>query len=59
MIVKESLRDIILKILGITGLVLIIALLVGLIFLSIWVWVKYGNTPVSELPSWVAWLMFK
>jgi len=59
MIVKESFRDIFLKILGIIGLIFIVILLGGLIFLSIWIWIKYGNTPVSELPSWVAWLMFK
>lgn len=40
---------------------MLIVFLAGLSFgvLEIYVWIKYANVPVAELPAWVAWLMFK
>lgn len=29
------------------------------IFWSIYAWVKYGNMPISEIPGWALWFMFK
>ena len=38
----------------------IVVILLGLAFfgLEIYVWVTYSNTPTSELPAWVLFLMF-
>lgn len=32
---------------------------IGLIIFSIYVWIKYGNLPPDEVPSWVHWLMVR
>ena len=29
------------------------------IFWSIYAFVKYGNMPITEVPSWALWFMFK
>ena len=31
---------------------------IGLIIFFIGLWAKYANTPVSELPLWVFWLLY-
>ena len=38
----------------------IMVILLGLAFVGveIYVWVTYANTPASELPAWVLFLMF-
>ena len=36
-----------------------VLLLLGLIGLEIYCWVTYGNTPISETPSWVQWIMLR
>ena len=38
--------------------VLILAVVVG-IGVNIYCIIVYGDTPVTELPSWVAWFMFR
>jgi hypothetical protein len=35
--------------------VIVVILILGLIITHIYVLVKYGNTPVSEMPTWVWW----
>lgn len=40
------------------GVMLIILGLAGIVFYIV-ILCRYGNTPISELPSWVAWLLFK
>lgn len=37
---------------------LFIAALLGLGVLEIYIWVKYGNMPISEIPAWVLFFMF-
>ena len=45
---------------GFTTLELIFTVFtVGLVALLIYALVKYGNTPVSEMPVWVYWLLGK
>lgn len=34
-------------------------IIVGLIGLRIYCLVVYGDTPINELPTWIAWLMFR
>ena len=51
-------QDIILKILGIFFTILVIAIVLALIGTEIYVWVKYANTPINELPAWVIFFMF-
>ena len=36
-----------------------ILLVVFLIAFSIYIWVKYGNLPPDEVPSWVHWWMMR
>ena len=31
---------------------------IGIVALFIWAFVTYGGKPVSEVPSWVHWIMF-
>ena len=38
--------------------VVIISLLFAFIGVEIYVWVKYGNTPIGDVPSWVLFFMF-
>ena len=47
------------KIITILLWTLSILLLFGLIGIEIYCWVTYGNTPISETPSWVQWIMFR
>lgn len=35
--------------------VIVVILILGAIITHIYVLVKYGNTPVSEMPTWVWW----
>lgn len=36
----------------------ILALDIGAIVLMVHILTKYANTPISEVPLWVAWLLF-
>ena len=36
----------------------ILALAIGAVIFVAHVLVKYANTPISEVPLWVAWLLF-
>ncbi len=40
----------------ICGIILLIAL--GFIALIIYVWIAYGNKPVTEIPAWALAIMF-
>ena len=44
-----------------SNLLIILALIVivGSVIFFIWAMATYGGKPVSEVPSWVHWLMFK
>ena len=42
---------------GLGYLLLLVLIFVGII-LYIILMVKYANTPVGELPVWVAWILF-
>lgn len=37
------------------GSAIAVILILGLIIIHIYMLVKYGNTPVSEMPTWVWW----
>lgn len=42
---------------------IIVGILIGLIIgafigTELYVWVQYGKTPITELPSWVVFFMF-
>lgn len=37
------------------GSAIAVIFILGLIIIHIYVLVKYGNTPVSEMPTWVWW----
>lgn len=39
------------------ALLLIVVILV--VFWEIYVWVKYGGKPVTDIPAWALWFMFK
>lgn len=43
----------------ITICVLVGLLVVSLMALELYCGLKYANTPVSELPTWVAWILLK
>ena len=38
--------------------VIILLLLLAFVGIEIYVWVKYGNTPIGDVPSWVLFFMF-
>ena len=40
-------------------LAVLVLVVVGAIAVNIYCFIVYGDTPVTELPSWVAWLMFR
>lgn len=40
-------------------LAVLVLVVVGAIGVNIYCFIVYGDTPVTELPSWVAWLMFR
>lgn len=46
-------------ILKITICVLVGLLVVSLMALEVYCGIKYADTPVSELPAWVAWILLK
>lgn len=53
-------EDIILKIImTFLFIVFVIAMLmlVGLVVLYVYALIKYGNVPISELPTWAWWLL--
>lgn len=39
--------------------VLLILIFCVLIAFYISLWVRYGDKPLGEVPTWVAWLLFK
>ena len=39
--------------------IVIILLCLTFVGVEIYVWVTYANTPASELPAWILFLMFK
>ena len=43
----------------IVALALILILVCICIFWSIFAWAKYGSKPVTEIPAWALWFMFK
>lgn len=53
--IKEFISDNIATIICIIFILVILALCFG----YGWVLVEYGNKPISEVPSWVLWLMFQ
>ena len=40
-------------------LIILGLIVVGGIGLSIYCWIRYGNLPPDEVPSWVHWLMWR
>ena len=36
-----------------------VAFVCGLVGFYIYIWVRYGNLPPDEVPSWVHWLMLR
>lgn len=38
---------------------LFVLALLALGSLEVYLWVKYANTPVGEIPAWVLWLMWR
>ena len=38
-------------------MILMVILVVAFVILRTWVFFTYGDTPVTELPAWVWWLM--
>lgn len=53
--IKEWIVDNIGTIICIIFIILVLALAFG----YGWVLVEYGDKPISEVPSWVLWLMFQ
>lgn len=53
--IKEWICDNIATLICIIFIILVLALIFG----YGWVMVEYGDKPVSEVPSWVLWLMFQ
>lgn len=43
--------------LEVTIIVALLLVSVGAIAFRVWVFATYGNTPVTELPAWVWWIM--
>ena len=39
--------------------VILILILVAIIGLVIYCWIRYGSLPPDEVPSWVHWLMWR
>lgn len=54
----EDRQDILVKIIWVFITVILVATILGLIGTEIYVWIKYANTPISELPAWVIFFMF-
>ena len=38
--------------------IMLVAIVLGLIGLEIYVWVRFANVPVNELPAWVLFFMW-
>ena len=38
---------------------LVIALVVGVIVLSLYVLITYGGKPITEIPAWAAWFFLR
>ena len=38
---------------------IIIAIIIGLIAFVIWMFITYGDKPITEVPSWVVWFMHR
>lgn len=55
---KDKLKDTIIATFLWTLFIVISLLAVIYIGLTIYVIVKYGNQPITEIPSWALWLMF-
>jgi hypothetical protein len=48
-----------LKMVGIiTILIIVVGLILSIIGVEIYVWIEYGNKPITEIPSWALWFMF-
>ena len=55
---KHELKEI-LTVIGIWTLIIVICLFVVIyIGWTIYAFVKYGNQPITEIPSWALWFMF-
>lgn len=50
---KDKVIDILLRVV----MKLLILLMVGVAALYIWALIKYGGKPISEVPTWVWWLL--
>ena len=55
---KAKIKDFMFWFLINTAVVLLIAFCLICIGWSIYAFVKYGNKPISEVPSWALWFMF-
>ena len=51
----ELLKDVLL----ITLCAIVICFLLICVGWTIYAFVKYGNTPIAEVPTWALWFMFK
>lgn len=47
------------RIMLISTIVFSVLLIGGIVGIEIYVWTTYGNLPVTEIPSWALWFMFK
>lgn len=56
---KMDLPEILTKILSITLIVVGISLPLICCGWSIYVFIKYGNAPIGEIPAWALWFMFR
>ena len=54
----ENKQDILIKIIWAFVLAILVIGILGLIGTEIYVWIKYANTPINELPAWVIFFMF-
>lgn len=52
-------KDKLLKFLPIIVCVIMIVLLIGVIFLRLWVLYEYGDTPLNEIPAWAYLLLYE
>jgi hypothetical protein len=47
------------KIIDLILIILSFLLLAAFIVFIIYIFVKYGNMPIDEVPSWVHWIMWR
>lgn len=40
------------------GLVLCVIIIIGFLGLEVFLWIRYGNKPITEIPAWAYSLMF-